>query len=92
MGTYFALMDEAAKHGGDYQDLDHFRETLLKVQNGQASPDKVSELLATLNAWVARVTALQRDQPSVADQAQKALDRLANLRSAVTASSSVARR
>ena len=92
MGTYFALMDEAAKHGGDYKELDHFREILLNVQKGHASPEKISEVLAILNEWMTRVAELERDQPSVADQAQKALGRLAALQSALEDALSVARR
>ena len=90
MGTYFALMDEAAKYGEEYQDLDHFREILLNVQKGQASPDEINNVLARLNEWMTRITNLKQDQPSVADQAQKALDRLAALQSALTAALSVA--
>jgi hypothetical protein len=92
MGTYFALMDEAAKHGGDYQDLDHFREILLNVQKGQASPDEINNVLASLEAWTTRIATLKQDHPSMAEQAQKALDRLVVLQSALKASLSVARR
>lgn len=92
MGTYFALMDEAAKHGGDYQDLDHIREILLNVQKGQASADQISNVVANLNEWMTRLATLKQDQPLVADQAQKAIERMEALQSALEAALSVAHR
>jgi hypothetical protein len=34
MGTYFALMDEAAKRGEDYEILDQISETLRRIEKG----------------------------------------------------------
>lgn len=90
MGTYFALMEEAAKRGEEYQDLDHIKQILLSVQKGQAKVDEISNVLAQINAWMDRVATLKQDQPAVAEQAQKALDRMAALQSALEASLNVA--
>ena len=58
MGTYFALMDDAAKRGEDYEVLDRIPEVLRKLQHGQASPDEVLKVLDVLNELERRLTVL----------------------------------
>ena len=55
MGTYFALMDDAAEHGEDYELLDHIPEVLRKIQEGHAKPDEVSQVLEVLNNFESRI-------------------------------------
>ncbi|MCS6316195.1 MAG: hypothetical protein H8K05_00095 [Nitrospira sp.] len=92
MGTYFALMEAAAKHGEDYQDLDHLREILVAAQQGRANTEEVLRVVKQLDLWRNRVNAfLEEAEAPVAEQARKALDRLEGLKSALEASSNVVR-
>ena len=84
MGTYFALMDEAAKRGEDYEVLDQIREVLLRVQKGQAKPEEVSKVIATFVEWESRVsTLLHQADPEKAGRAEEALRRLEALKRAL---------
>jgi CRISPR/Cas system-associated endonuclease Cas1 len=58
MGTYFALMDEAAKRGEDYEILDQISETLRRIEKGTAKPDEVSQVIESLNEFEGRIAAL----------------------------------
>jgi hypothetical protein len=93
MGTYFALMDEAAKRAEDYKDLDRIKDVLEKIQNGVTpEPHYVLGVLKQLDEWAERVSKLMVEQPTVAEPAQQALDRLEGLKSALEASLSAVHR
>ena len=57
-GTYYALMDDAARHGEDYELLDHIPEVLLKIQHGKANPEEVSKVLNVLDGFEHRIASL----------------------------------
>ncbi len=64
MGTYFALMDEAAKRGEDYESIEQISETLRKIQNGTAQPDEFSRAIAFLTVLGGKIEALVKQSTS----------------------------
>jgi hypothetical protein len=85
MGTYFALMDEAARRGEEYQDLDRIREILFALHQGEVKPSKedIEYVIKHLEEWRNRVIKLKSTQPEAAGQA---LVRLEDLKSYLEAS------
>lgn len=89
MGTYFALMDDAAKHGEDYELLDHIPEILRKIQDGHARPEEVSKVLAVLNSFEDRIAGLVTQATPMkaveerTGQVQQTLNHLQSLKRAI---------
>ena len=89
MGTYFALMDDAAKRGEDYELLERIPDILRNIENGLATPDEVSKVIDVLDEFEDRISALiKQDAPAkTVDQAtgqvQVALKRLESLKQAI---------
>ena len=89
MGTYYALMDDAAKHGEDYELLDHIPEVLRKIQEGHARPEEVSRVLDVLNSFEDRIAALVNQATPMkaveekTGQVQQALNHLQSLKRAI---------
>ena len=89
MGTYFALMEKEAERGEDYQDLGKIKEVLLIVQKGRATPEEAYKVLKYLDRLEERVTEMMKDSPPP-PQAQTALVRLEDLKSALATYANIA--
>lgn len=86
MGTYFALMDEAAKRGEDYEILEQIPEILQKLETGTAKPDEISKVIDILNDFEGRITTLVNQATPMEERTsriQEALRRLQSLREAI---------
>lgn len=99
MGTYFALMNEAAKRGEEYEVLEQIPEILKKLETGGAEPIEIAKVIKVLTEFEGRIAALVNQTTPVMERtnrAQKALARLQALKeaiqSAATLSSSAAHR
>jgi len=86
MGTYFALMDEAAKRGEDYEILEQIPEIIQKLEAGTAKPDEISKVIDVLNDFEGRITALVNQATPMEERTnriQEALKRLESLKVAI---------
>lgn len=88
MGTYFALMDDAAKRGEDYELLERIPEILRNIEKGLAKPDEVTRVIDVLDEFESRIAALiKQDTPKAVDETagrvQEALNRLESLKRAI---------
>ena len=102
MGTYFALMDEAAKRGEDYETLDQISDILRKLEAHKATSDEVRRVIEVLDSFHKRI-AVMANQPTAAEvveeakrsRVKEALEHLESLKKAIEAvgklSSSAAR-
>lgn len=86
MGTYFALMDEAAKRGEDYEILEQIPVTLSKIEAGTATSGEIARVLQVLNELEGRIAELVKQATPVEERtsrSQGALARLQALRAAI---------
>jgi archaellum component FlaC len=90
MGTYFALMDEAAKHGKDYETLDQISDVLRKLETCTATPDEVKQVIEVLNGFEKRIAALANQsnragaiEDAAGDRVKEALEHLESLKKAI---------
>lgn len=88
MGTYFALMDDAAKRGEDYELLERIPEILRKIEAGLAAPSEVAKVIDVLDEFESRIAALIKQDTSKAvdgmtGRGQEALNRLESLKTAI---------
>ena len=81
MGTYFALMDEAAKRGEDYEILEQIPEILHKVETGTAKPEEISKVIDILNDFEGRITALVNQATPMGDRISRIQEVLKHLQS-----------
>lgn len=90
MGTYFALMDETAKRGEDYETLDQIYDTLRKLESNTATSEEVSKVIEVLDSFHNRIAAMV-NQPTAAEvvgeatgsKVSAALERLRSLKEAI---------
>lgn len=93
MGSYFALMEKAARRGEDYEDLDFIRDVLSRFQKRQATPQEILKVLEKLSDLNAQLTGFLRQVgPEKAPRVEEALKRLEGLIQALQPSSSAARK